>query len=773
MAGISLDGIPCIDPNEVRDACARDGLPTDWYGLPNRYVCPNGLEPGFGHLLMTKESFGKLQQRPNRKMTLRMQSDWGRKEFPGILFCGTPRQVYGSTNPALLVPITDSRADAVAAGNFRYSWRSSPSTTSGTNQKTWAEAVTHLWTATQTLGPAPTLAGIPGQGLVLEQFDGHGFKTANLLEDVLTGIGCVAAYDPDTGRTGVSYLAGASEGVFAFARDYRNLLVFDEGPLTPTPTLLVPAVLRVLFPVWSEDAATSELAVYAKDITLPTGAGGKVRQVGAAVIQDFQPLRIKSDGTILNAADLDARAAAMAQIYMARLGVNSPVLPVSREYRGFINDPRCKPGPLFDMVAWYSVGDEARTAVLRAGMQGTGELYAVASLPAAGLITTYHQPTILVENGAVLRAGGAAPTPGRTFQNEGWWQENSPRMTRLIGSGLGGYMMRTQSLRYGDWAVMSAGGKGDLRARLYRPWTVEATVNNTPSNLTADNTGFSAPFQAAEAGYIYASYLLVQDPIDPTAWLASDVVYLAGANKEALVVCRKYMAHRAKNALGVPLTYDGSVGPRPVYHTFCCDGGTVASCPAPPPVPTCPASGCTMPGTLYLEINTADWPLSGCTPAAACGLGSGAYTVPLIRVPTVGPTNPYTSTICAVGPPPRQYQYLWRGTWVVPADNLIDLVPAGSVVTYEFLNYAADDCKFDLSGYGVGPVFTEFGCAIFCSDDPVDPKFCLAPSTPFCTTNGCPTPLSKYIGGYGVIPTFNSYALSFPRCRLHFRVRIA
>ncbi len=567
MVGVSLDEIPCIDPTEVYAACRRAGKPTDWYGLPNRYVDPIGMEPGFGHLLMTKANYSLLK--PGKAMTLRMQSDQGRKEFAGILLCGTPKQVWeGNGNPALLVPITDTRADAVAAGNFRYTWRTSPSQETPENEMTWAEAIAHLWTAAQTMGPVPTIpAPAAALAVVLKQFDGHGFKVASLIEDLLQAIGCVVTYDSALNTYGVSYLAGATEGIFQFARDYLRLLVSDDGPVGGPAVMLVPATLRVLSPVWSEDPETSELAMYAKDITLPA-VTGKVRQVGAAVIQDFQPLRIDSAGTMLNQAGADERAEAMATIYAARLQPNSPVLPVAREYRGFLNDPRCRPGPLFDMVAWYDVGKGARTFVLRAGLDGTGELYSVSSLPAEGLIDDYHSPTVLTENGAVLRVGGTPPTPGKTFQNEGWWQD-APTLVRLIGSGLGAYMNRTASLRYGDWAVTATGGKGDLRAKLYRPWEVSGTGEDLDKFVTV--TGVPETL-----AWLYGATLTDMNNFDPYLWTKTEdgAVYLHGANKETLDLNRAYLARRSTDEDGGPLLYTGSLGELPVYATFCCSGGS-------------------------------------------------------------------------------------------------------------------------------------------------------------------------------------------------------
>lgn len=197
MVGISLNNIPCVDPKEIRDYCLTQGLPTSWYGKPNKYVCPLGAEPGYGHLLFEESDYKELT-RTTTAYTLRMQSQAGNRKFTGILLSGFPRNLTpGKKNPILIVEITDTRSNALKATNTRYSWRDSPSSALVTNEMTWAEVAEDLWGKNQFTQAFPGLpAGVHGGDLTVEQYDCHGFKVISALEDLLTALGCVMAYDP-------------------------------------------------------------------------------------------------------------------------------------------------------------------------------------------------------------------------------------------------------------------------------------------------------------------------------------------------------------------------------------------------------------------------------------------------------------------------------------------------------------------------------------------------------------------------------------------------
>lgn len=584
MVGISLNNIPCVDPKEIRDYCVENGLPTSWYGKPNKYVCPLGAEPGYGHLLFEESDYKQLIS-TTAAYTLRMQSQNGNRKFTGILVAGFPKNLTpGKKNPILMVEITDTRSNALKATNTRYGWRSSPSSTTATNAMTWIAAAEDLWNKNQFSQEFP---GLPedahGLTLDLEQYDCHGFKVISALEDLLQALGCVLTYDPTIDSYSINYAAGDIEDIVAFATKYRDALIYSDIEYDRNPYFNYPDTVRVLFPVWSEDSATDPRMVYAKDVTLDLSTVFGGSKGGALILQDKQPLRIDSSGTILNQTTIDGRAAAVAATFQDRMSATTCKWPISRAYRGFIGggEDDGQPGVNFDLIAWMDIGEGPMTAFLRQGIAGTGELYDTASLPTAGLIVTDHNPTMLYENGVAKRAMGLQPAQSRAKQNEGWWDDPTRDVIRLVGSGLGPYMMRTQSLRYGEYAQVSTGGRNDLRGRLYRPWVDAADLSG--GGGTPDKVRFCwvlGPDGLASSTYgasIYAAYLMNQDNAAPTSWSIDGLCYIGGANNETLVTGLKYMSHKVDPSV----TCIGDLGQKELYNTYCCDGT-----PTPPPVYT-------------------------------------------------------------------------------------------------------------------------------------------------------------------------------------------
>lgn len=604
MTGVSLNQIPCCDPKAVYDACVEQGLPTDWYGKPNRYACPLGGEPGHGHLLMRKSEYDLLTQTFGA-YTLRMQSQYFSTSFPGILLAGFPRNLTpGSPNPVLMFEITDTRSNYVKATNTRYTWRQAPSDAAAVNEKTWEEAAEDLWNHNQFTQAWPGLpVGVHGGDLVVEQFDCHGFKIVSVLEDLLQALGCVIGYDPTSDSYSVQYVAGDEENIVQFARYYRDFLIHDETPYNPAPAFNVPEKVRVLFPVWSDDPATSPYVMYAKDVALDLSAGlTNAQRVGTLILQDKQPLRLDASGSMLNRDLIDDRAQAVADTFLDRLRTTTCQWPISRAYRGFIGGQGAAglPGLMFDLVVWQDTGETGpMTMYLRQGIAGTGELYQTSGLPAEGLIETDHNPTVLYQNGAVRRAGGVQPAMSRATQNAGWWSDPARGVTRLVGSDLGPYMMRTQSLRYGEFAQVSTGGRGDLRGRLFRPWS-DAT--QAPAPAAVDRSGFAYVYGTEESTTgVYPAMLLLQNAVSPFDWpkRAEDGdIYVADANLTGLTPGVRYDVHQALDADGSAVRYTGSHGEGDMWHTMICCGAE----PGPPPPPT--ICGTQMPSTMSVVLQT-------------------------------------------------------------------------------------------------------------------------------------------------------------------------
>ena len=58
--GVSYGGYNCIDPVSLRDQLVAANLPVDWYGKPNSYECPSGVDSGEGWILLPRSTLDAL-----------------------------------------------------------------------------------------------------------------------------------------------------------------------------------------------------------------------------------------------------------------------------------------------------------------------------------------------------------------------------------------------------------------------------------------------------------------------------------------------------------------------------------------------------------------------------------------------------------------------------------------------------------------------------------------------------------------------------------------
>jgi len=217
---------------------------------------------------MAKSDYDQLD--PAKTHTLIFASEYGTSPFPGIMLCGFPRNLYpGAENPPLLVEITDTRCNLLTVTNQRYTWRATPDQEDANNEMTWGEVIEDLWGRLGLTDAFPGLNPfVNGVGLTMEQYDCHGFKVANALEDVLTALGCCLSYNPFFNNYSAAYLPGVVDQSQVFGRLFRNNLIHDDTPYNSARQFNVPNTIRVQFPVWSANPDTSELAVYAKDVAV-------------------------------------------------------------------------------------------------------------------------------------------------------------------------------------------------------------------------------------------------------------------------------------------------------------------------------------------------------------------------------------------------------------------------------------------------------------------------------------------------------------------------
>lgn len=555
MVSITFGNLTAQEPNAILRTCEAGKLPTDWYGLANRYVCPIGLSAGRGHVLLLRSQLDKLDLTKYQPLRFAENTLNSGVEFPKMRIVGYPRCLdFGAPDPCYLVEFADRRIDLLGMIPDRWQWRQNPTNTSvatGTDTvATWPDVAQYLWNVLTDLGTWPGLPDdvpTPDENVV-DRLDFDGFTVRDALTDALAAVGCGAYYDPISDTFSVTYFPTVTDRADQLLSQSRLPLIYDERPYLPKDYGPLPATVVVLFPVWQPGRDyLKPRQVYGASLDLPTDlqATGVSKTTAIAYIQDFTPLRKWTDDFLANDVQIATRAKQVARIFYDRFTQNNSRTPVRRAVSGFA---RWTPGDDFDVVTWQDTGRGPMTSAVRTGILASTELY---EAPAStGLLTTL--PTTLAKNaaGAVLRVGGWPKSEG----------EASPSFVSIAGMD-GPLIDKAGSLRQGEWASIGNGARTDQRARLWRNW--EDTPPDDMVRMVKVTGGVSS---LSVGGGSYPAYPCqpLQQVNLPPSWRKEETGWLLGANGETLVSTRAYMARAGM------LADDG----KRIWATFCCDSSS-------------------------------------------------------------------------------------------------------------------------------------------------------------------------------------------------------
>ena len=385
--------IQCLNPDEINQACAAQGLPTLPVGKANSFRCTLGSEPGRGWVLMTRGVLEVMGLNQLHDLTF----DNGKdpeiivKDLVVIspIVCVTPgwgNQLLKDPNSAYLVELADVRYFAANSRwkqptilNTAYNVLAPAATKEyyqdtlrpGGLRYTWQTMLNDLWilVAVPELGPSPQMPVTARVGFP-KNFRFHGVSAWQAYNEVLTHLNYAFALNPLNPAATRSSLVqlgqlgqGSTLGQAQINR--RGRLIWDLYPEVNDRSLF-PEKVRVFFPSIREHYGTEESTGWAansQESTTPlysvtlTSAVPNTQAGSIAHVYDDLPAIFDFAYAITNQVDLDARAAERANDFYRTLTVFGSI--IHQRYAGFLKDAGFLPGPWLSGVAWMDTGGGA------------------------------------------------------------------------------------------------------------------------------------------------------------------------------------------------------------------------------------------------------------------------------------------------------------------------------------------------------------------------------------------------------------------------------
>ncbi len=248
---VTFNGLPCIDPLELREHCLEADPPLPlgpWWGKANSFRCPLGPEPGRGWLLMRKEVVDTLVDAlpgfwdavfddGEKKVTIKSLSIIRTQ-------CAAPGWI-GDKDAPHLVELVDARHylqwKMIDAG---YNLREYPGTAylaptlNSAVAWTWAEMAAAVWATALPALPFPGLPFVPDPSP-----DGFAFWAQSAwaaFNHITTRLACAVRFDPTVAIANAysviqlgATLSGANAGKLAALQKVR---IFDGYPMQPEQT---------------------------------------------------------------------------------------------------------------------------------------------------------------------------------------------------------------------------------------------------------------------------------------------------------------------------------------------------------------------------------------------------------------------------------------------------------------------------------------------------------------------------------------------------------
>ncbi|HMP07290.1 MAG TPA: hypothetical protein PJ982_13135 [Lacipirellulaceae bacterium] len=386
----------CLSPTEIIDYCQKQGLPTDWAGLPNRVMCSLGPKPGRTWVLMKRGDLESFDYED--LLTLRISDGGGTPDI--VIFnqvfirarCVTPGQA-NDPEAAMLVELRDIRHLACNEYYGRpimrsYNVRAPSGVTNGDATSyyestlsdgqpwAWGEMLSQIWwelTAgdlEDIFGDVPLLPFAPDG--IPEGFVFQGVSAWMAYNEILRRLGCAIRLDPTREADQLSIVRIGDEDDAFVAAESRlaDIRWFDEE-VVESEIAKIPETVTVIFHAYAkhrgnESTTTSGLSnwltstIYAVDVVNPNEDDLAIPGTSAFLYDDM-PAIYNEDDELVNEEELDQRAdERAADYYRAITGCTI----LHRYYIGFHHEG-VLPGPLVTGIAWHERGNGFLTEIIR------------------------------------------------------------------------------------------------------------------------------------------------------------------------------------------------------------------------------------------------------------------------------------------------------------------------------------------------------------------------------------------------------------------------
>ena len=372
---LTIAGKEVLDPGVLHEGISRAGLPADYWGKANSITCPVGSEPGSAWVLVPAATMDSLDADSLHDLTW-VDGDTSTTWQNYVIVRAWRVGIDGAGRQPYVVELQDKRRLLkMSALDASYNVRmpapkardpAKPESEYYTDTLnsgalwTWQGVLNDMWSKLPAAiaGAAPSLPYSPsGRPEELRYF---GYSAWSAITELLAAIGCAIAYDPIGDAFEVVRVGTTQPQLSAALANASDRLLYDYQPLAGYEKADWPQTIRVYFPKRVQfdgqerdtiDSGNWEIQPYYWE-DVATGATGA--EPGTVLrVWDSQRALYDSTGTILNSADLNARAADIATSLKNVLGTFGGRL--RQHFAGIVSN--VLPGSQVREVVWRDYGD--------------------------------------------------------------------------------------------------------------------------------------------------------------------------------------------------------------------------------------------------------------------------------------------------------------------------------------------------------------------------------------------------------------------------------
>jgi hypothetical protein len=270
-----LNGRKPLNPASLLEDATEYGWPTPWSGLVNGISCPRGKHPGHAHFLVSNATLAALPK--SGPIEIKCTHEFGTTTWQKYYLVES-QAITKQVTPAHWITLADRRHlfQRVATGTKRYNVRKNKTEyVAGTGGYTWQTVLNNLWGLLPSAGTAPTLQSAPSSTPENLLFDG--LKVWDCINQVLTAIGHILAYDPIADTFAFVQASASQAGLASKQTTYKNRVLWDYKP-SELPANNRPAKALVTFhilPTEENDSAPAFRATpHVQEPTIPSGIPG-------------------------------------------------------------------------------------------------------------------------------------------------------------------------------------------------------------------------------------------------------------------------------------------------------------------------------------------------------------------------------------------------------------------------------------------------------------------------------------------------------------------